>query len=344
MRNFCTISNLQRYKIDNTYKIINVLSIKMNTHNNLFDFYKLKTWIEPKRILWSKLVTRENAIPFVEKHIDLLDHHSLEKLSRNPFAVEMLKNRVDKIKWNDFVYNPNAMHVIDKHFDICVKELNSYGRINLLRHPNFVHIIETHEEKIIDELLNSNSVFVFAQSRNQTYIDLLEKFMQKYPEKITSDFWCNLCDNPLAIHIIEQNLHKLNNSALQILAKNPKAIHIIRENLDKLDDTGWRYLCENPNAIPLLEEQPDRINWCSLSCNINGIAILEKNPEKIACYLFFDYDNIYVNAPIFELDYDVIEKRCAIYKEELMQVALHPSRIESYLQQGISIEELDNYI
>jgi hypothetical protein len=317
----------------------------MNTPNNIFDFYKFKKWIEPNRILWWKLVTRENAIPFIEKHIDLLDHLSLEKLSRNPFAVEMLKNHVDKIKWNDFVYNPNAMHVIDKHLDICVKELNSHGRINLLRHPNFIHIIETHEEKIIDELLNSNCIFVLAQSNNNPiYIDLLEKFIKKYPEKILSNFWGDLCENPLAIHIIEKNLHKLNNSAWQMLAKNPKAIHIIRENLDKLNDTGWRYLCENPNAIPLLEEHPHKINWYSLSCNLNGIAIFEKNPEKIACYLFFDYENIYVNAPIFEIDYDAIEKRCAIYKEELMQVALHPSRIESYLQQGISIEELDNYI
>ena len=31
------------------------------------------------------------------------------------------------------------------------------------------------------------------------------------------------------------------------------------------------------------------------------------------------------------------------FKEELMQVALHPSRIENYLAQGISIDELDNY-
>jgi hypothetical protein len=316
----------------------------MNTPNNVFDFYKLKKWIEPKRILWWNLVARESAIPFVEKHIDLLDHHCLEKLSRNPFAVEILKNHIDKIRWNDFVFNPNAMHVIDKHFDICIKELNSYGRINLLRHPNFVHIIETHEEKIIDELLNSSCIFVLAQSRNHLYIDLLEKFIQKYPEKITSNFWGDLCDNPLAIHIIKQNLHKLTKTAWQNLAKNPKAISIIQENLDKLDDNGWRYLCENPNAIPILEEHPHKINWYSLSCNLNGIAIFEKFPEKIACYSFFDYENISVNAPIFEIDYDAIANRCAIYKEELMEIALHPSRIENYFQQGICGGELDNYI
>jgi len=39
-----------------------------------------------------------------------------------------------------------------------------------------------------------------------------------------------------------------------------------------------------------------------------------------------------------------MKKRCSIYKEELIQVALHPSRIEKYLDQGINLADLDNYI
>ena len=62
-------------------------------------------------------------------------------------------------------------------------------------------------------------------------------------------------------------------------------------------------------------------------------------------YLYhMNYENFSVTAPIFELDYDAIEKRCSIYKEELIATALHPSRIEEYLKQGISIHDLDNYI
>ena len=72
----------------------------------------------------------------------------------------------------------------------------------------------------------------------------------------------------------------------------------------------------------------------------------EKYPEKIklVCYTFVDYKNFSINSPIFEIDYDAIMKRCSIYKEELMAIALHPSRIEKYLALGINIEELDNYI
>jgi len=39
-----------------------------------------------------------------------------------------------------------------------------------------------------------------------------------------------------------------------------------------------------------------------------------------------------------------LKKRCSVYKEELIQIALHPKRIQKYLEQGIDFEELDNYI
>ena len=39
-----------------------------------------------------------------------------------------------------------------------------------------------------------------------------------------------------------------------------------------------------------------------------------------------------------------VKERCAIYKEELMQIALHPSRIQKLLDMGISIGELDDCI
>jgi len=39
-----------------------------------------------------------------------------------------------------------------------------------------------------------------------------------------------------------------------------------------------------------------------------------------------------------------LKERCSIYKEELIQIALHPSRIQKYLDIGISLEDLDNFI
>ena len=91
---------------------------------------------------------------------------------------------------------------------------------------------------------------------------------------------------------------------------------MLEKNHDKID---WDYLSENPNAIHLLEKNPDKINWY-------WWYWLSKNPS------------------IFELDYDALKERCLIYKEELIQKAFHPSRIQKYLDSGISIDELDNCI
>lgn len=319
----------------------------MNNPESVYDYYKLKQCLNPKRIYWWKLVTSKNAILFIEKHIDLLDDECLKKLSRNPFAVEMLVRHLDKISWDDFVNNPNGIHVVDKYIDVCFKSLHWRGKVDLLRHPNFIHIFKKYKTKFIDELLFIDCLCELAHHTDPIYIDLLEKYLKKCPEKIhiqTSSFWNNLCENPNAVHIIEQHLDKLPNYSWKSLAKNTYATHIISQNLDKLDELGWRNLSQNPNAIPLLEKNIDKINWFGLTSNINGIHILEKYPDKIGCYMFFDYENFSVNMPIFEIDYDTIKKRCNIYKEELLQIALHPSRIEYYLQQGIPFDELDKYI
>jgi len=318
-----------------------------NSTKSVYDFYKLKNWISPKRICWRELVSSKNAIPFIEKHIDVLKIDCLKKLSRNPFAAEMLKNYLDKISWNDFVNNPNAIHIIDKHFDLCFQSINWRGRLDLLRHPDFIHILKKYENKIIDELLFSDCLTSLAEIINPKYIELLEKYMNKYPEKIEREpscFWKGLCKNPYAIHLIKQNLNKLTIDCWNILANNPNAIPLLEENLDKINDNGWRNLSENPNAIPILEKNPDKINWYCLSSNPNGIPLIEKYPDKINYLLNLDCDNFSVNLPIFEIDYDAIEKRCSIYKEELMEIALHPSRIEKYLNQGIPFKDLDNYI
>ena len=53
--------------------------------------------------------------------------------------------------------------------------------------------------------------------------------------------------NPIAIHILEQNLDQVDWYGL---SSNPSAIHILEKNLDKVD---WNCLSLNPNAIRILE-------------------------------------------------------------------------------------------
>jgi len=69
----------------------------------------------------------------------------------------------------------------------------------------------------------------------------------------------------------------------------------------------------------------DKINWTNLSSNPNAIHLLEKNNDKIV------WSELSQNPSIFELDYEALEKRCNIFKEELIKKALHPSIIKRYL-------------
>jgi hypothetical protein len=335
----------------------------MNTSESVFDFYKLKKIVNPEKLDWSKIVrsTNTNAIYFIEKHIELLKcDYLLEYLSRNPFAAEMLSRHSEKIVWNDFVKNPNAVHVIDKYFDLCFQSLNKNGKQELLKHPNFVHLIKKYQQKIVDELLFIDCIPDILKIKKPEYFDLFEKYLEKYPEKIEEiqlyDFWRELCENPYAIDIIEKNLHKIPDHGWAALVKNKNAIHLIEKNLDKLNYIGlnslyqrsyvcWERLSENPAAISFLKKNIDKIRWEHLIKNPNAIQIYEDYPEKMGGHLsYIDFENISVDSPIFEIDYDAIRNRCSVYKEELMQVALHPSRIEYYLSQGISADELDNYI
>jgi hypothetical protein len=77
------------------------------------------------------------------------------------------------------------------------------------------------------------------------------------------------------------------------------------------------------------------IRWEFLSENPSAIDFLEKNKHRI-CYCHLSY-----NPEIFELDYKKMsKKRTSIFEEELMMKALHPSKIESWLQNGFSVDDL----
>ncbi len=80
------------------------------------------------------------------------------------------------------------------------------------------------------------------------------------------------------------------------------------------------------------------INWEMLDINPNpGVSrLLEKYPKKVK------WENFADSPCIFELDLDALKERCAIFKEELIQRAMHPSRIQRLLDMGYEIEDLED--
>jgi hypothetical protein len=56
------------------------------------------------------------------------------------------------------------------------------------------------------------------------------------------------------------------------LCQNLNAIHLLEQNINKIN---WTYLSENTNGITLLEKNIDKINWGQFCFNPNAIDLLE---------------------------------------------------------------------
>ncbi|ADX06153.1 hypothetical protein 162280994 [Organic Lake phycodnavirus] len=104
---------------------------------------------------------------------------------------------------------------------------------------------------------------------------------------------------------------------------NPNAIHLLEQNVDKID---WAWLSSNPNAIDLLKRNVDKINWFYLSSNPNAMDILQQNQAKIQLKWLSD------NPSLFTYDYDAMKKATSLFHEELIQKVLHPRRLVKYLE------------
>ena len=77
--------------------------------------------------------------------------------------------------------------------------------------------------------------------------------------------------------------------------------------------------------LPWIDKQREKINWETLSLNINAISILEDNLDKIHWRL------LSLNKGRMEINYLYLKERMDILREDLMKIVFHPSRLEYYL-------------
>jgi len=316
------------------------------------------------KIHWYNLCENPNAIPFLKKRLYKLfnDTGCFYELFRNPNAVSFLENNPDileaiiekdRTSLRGLAKNPNPDAI-----SLIKNKLNQFDVIALsmlAENPNFIEIIKKDmNTPSISPLfkstienwrnLSKNTKIIWIVKRfedNNCIISSCElsnileaiEFVEKNQDKID---WSILSSNQNAIHVLEKNQDKIDWS---ILSSNQNAIPLLEKNLDKIN---WHNLSSNPNAIPLLEKNPDKIDWSILSSNPNAIPLLEKNIDKI------NWVELSSNPNIFEIEYKyeyfIFKLRCLIYKEELIQIAMHPSRIQKLLDMGISIHELDHCI
>jgi hypothetical protein len=245
-----------------------------------------------------------------------------------------------------FVYNINAFHycktfILNLH--ITHKMYQTYlTRFVTVEHPDIVDFINTigYNESMfawmcknpycihfIEENKHNYNINLILLAQNKAAVHIIRKHLKEF----TTCCWDYLCINqsPEAIEILKENPTKIR---WDLLSSNPAAIQLLEENPTCIN---MYYLCANPAAIHLIEQQMDKINWIQLSKNPNAIHILEKNQEKI------DWYSLSENTAIFEPDYKAMSmERTNILREELIKKSLHPTKIQYWLENGLSIDDI----
>jgi len=202
------------------------------------------------RICWHRLSQNPNAIHILEKYKSRIDweglscnpnaFHILEQnknkivwyeLSENPHpdAIKLLKQNYNKICWVTLSKNPNAIDIIEENYYMINWNETC---ITLNTNPRVMKFIEERIDKLdmTDwELLSRNPAAIDIlikypnnidwESLSRNPCEKAVELLRQNPDKIC---WTNICENPYAIDLIEENIYKIrNDSQFRNLATNP---------------------------------------------------------------------------------------------------------------------------
>lgn len=243
-----------------------------------------------------------SAIHLIIKYIHKID---FIELSKNTGVIRLLNQHRQYIQWNVIGMNKNAISIIEN--DIQHIYLPILGR-----NPNALHLIMKYIDHINWFNLLKNPLFTHHFDNNcyeLRYHSRIIKSMyynDKNNEKNIINMMNTICDNPLAIHIIEKYQPYIN---WYLLSSNPKAIHLLEKNIHLIH---WWNLCQNKNAIPILEK---------------NIHLLKKEDLQILC---FNPNALHL---LFKYDYPKMKEYNQPFYLELIQVIFCPSRISRLANQ-----------
>jgi len=118
----------------------------------------------------------------------------------------------------------------------------------------------------------------------------------------------------------------------ELLSNNKNAIELLENNPNKIQFT---FLSNNDNAGHIINKNLDKINWNLLTINPSVIELLENNQDKVTDWFYLSK-----NPNIFTYNYELLKKRISCFKEELIAVSCHPTRINKWLNSGLTINEI----
>jgi len=252
--------------------------------------------------------------------IDHIEKFHIQKvwtlLSSNPGAVRFLYQDPSLIRNGAWYMNPNpaAVPFIEK----CTNIHDNWIQEKLIEKPNTIHLA--------NPMRLEYHYYSLCRNTSPLAIQMIEDCLDKF----TRHQWTILSANPSAIHIIEKNMHRID---WITLSGNPSAIHLLMQNPSRI---YWFYFSKNthPIAIEYMKQNLNKVNWHNLSANPSAIELLKDHKDKLSWYW------LSVNPAIFEYNYaNMAKERTELIQDELISVALHPSRVCKWMNQGFTFSD-----
>jgi hypothetical protein len=132
-----------------------------------------------------------------------------------------------------------------------------------------------------------------------------------------------------------------------MISENPNlTIEMILSNPNK--QWNWNEISRNPNiTMDIIKANPDKPwNWIMISENPNlTIEMILSNPDKIWSWFLMSRNPFIKEKELFELRILKMNHQQFVQNylfEELVKIALHPDKINKYLEMGYTIDELDD--
>lgn len=280
-----------------------MLKIKEDLKSSLE--YKLQDWIPADKLDTYALSKNYNAIHYLKKKRFLINYQGLsantnpeaiellraqialdpnridwEELSKNPIAMELLKEQILKEKtpgvtkriiWVAFCCNPHP-ETIDE-----LKEKIIEDAYHIDRYIHWSSLSSNISDEAIDFLKENRGNIDWKILSGNTNLKAIELLKEKIRANLRYDLdWFAICRNENAMDIIIEALYGKQARPWDImwatLARNtnPKAIKIIEWGLIyETDKIMWYELSRNPSAIAILLANKEKIMWSTFSGNTN---------------------------------------------------------------------------
>jgi hypothetical protein len=309
------------------------------------------------KINWPILSFNTSAIPILSKHIDKIDWYTL---SLQPFAIDLLLKNPNKINWETFNLNENAIPLLKENLDKVNWSIIMFNK-------NGKEIIKNNEDKVkwtnwkmytdLKYYINilDDTTYVYGSDYNLTFSDIINQLEDNYKYNLNYFNKCfvykdliNINDNEIINDIID-----FNQPSNYILLLRDKQFCEYSE-LDKYKSNFKKIIIDKP-LNQLIYEINNYIGpplyspVYALIVNKEFIEMLKTNPKNVF-YIFKSIiqlldvtflSNLLYKLDCIDFDYQYLcEQRTKILREQLMIKALHPSRIQKWLENGLSIDDL----